>query len=142
MTAPRRLATDPHADQPVYTAGPAIEQAEGVLVLVHGRGGSAEDILALHGELGADRFAAVAPQAAGYTWYPQSFLAPTAANQPYLDSALRRVESLIADLIARGVPSERIVLGGFSQGACLTLETAARNPRRYGAILGLSGGLI
>lgn len=142
MTAPRRTILDPHADQPVYTSGPAIEKADGVLVLIHGRGGSAQDILALHDELGADRFAAIAPQAAGHTWYPHSFLTPMEANQPYLDSALRRVESLIADLTARGVPSERIVLGGFSQGACLTLEAAARHPRRYGAILGLSGGLI
>ena len=93
-------------------------------------------------ELGADGVAALAPQAAGHTWYPYSFLAPTAQNQPYLDSALRRIETVINDLIARGIASERIAILGFSQGACLTSEFVARHPRRYGAVMGLTGGLI
>ena len=85
---------------------------------------------------------ATGSQAAGHSWYPLSFLAPLEANQPFLDSALRRLETLVADLLARGVPSERIALLGFSQGACLSAEFAARHPRRYGAIMALTGGLI
>jgi phospholipase/carboxylesterase len=133
---------DPHARQSVLTAGPAPEKAEATVLLVHGRGASAESILSLSDEIGGQRLAAIAPQAAGNTWYPNSFLAPLDANQPYLDSALNRVDSLIADLLARGVLSEQIILLGFSQGACLTLEFAARHPRRYGAVIGLTGGLI
>jgi predicted esterase len=98
--------------------------------------------LELHHELNIDDLAAIAPQAAGHTWYPQSFLSPLAMNQPYLDSALRKIESIIAGLIAGGVPSKRIALLGFSQGACLTSEFVARNPRRYGAVMILTGGVI
>src|SRR4051812_12974840 len=104
---------DPHANQPVLTAGPNPEQAAGAIVMIHGRGASAEDILSLHDELDAATFAALAPQAAGHTWYPLSFLAPMEANQPYLDSALGKIESIVADLISRGVKSDRIVLLGF-----------------------------
>jgi predicted esterase len=135
-------AADPHAGQPILTAGPAPEQAAATLLMVHGRGGSAEDILSLRGELGFDEIAALAPQAAGHTWYPHSFLAPLESNQPYLDSALRRLSSVIDDLLGRGIPSERIALLGFSQGACLSSEFVARNPRRYGAVMVLTGGLI
>lgn len=133
---------DPHANQPLLTAGPAPEQAAATLVMIHGRGATAASILSLHGELAIDRLAAIAPQAAGNTWYPYSFLAPLPANQPYLDSALSRVESIVSDLIARGVSSERIALLGFSQGACLATEFVARHPRRYGAVMALTGGLI
>jgi phospholipase/carboxylesterase len=133
---------DPHAGEPTLTAGPAPEQADATLILVHGRGVGAESILSLHAELGLPGLAALAPQAAGFTWYPHSFLAPLEANQPFLDSALHRLESLVADLLARGVPSDRIALLGFSQGACLTLEYTGRHPRRYGAVMGLTGGLI
>ena len=131
---------DPH--EPVLTAGPPLEKAKAAILLVHGRGASAQSILSLYDELGAEQFAAIAPQAAGNTWYPYSFLSPIEANQPYLDSALRRLESLVADLLSRGIPSERLVLLGFSQGACLSLEFTARTVRRYGAVIGLSGGLI
>jgi predicted esterase len=133
---------DPHARQPVLTAGPPPEQADGVLVLVHGRGATAQSILSLYEELGVKSLSALAPQAAGQTWYPNSFLASLATNQPYLDSALGRLESIVTDLLARGVPSQRIALLGFSQGACLTLEFVARHPRPYGAVMGLTGGLI
>jgi predicted esterase len=133
---------DPHHGQPVLAAGPAPEAAGGTIVLLHGRGGSAENMLSLYGALGDERFAALAPQAAGQSWYPQSFLAPLESNQPYLDSALRRVDSLVADLLARGIPAGRVVLMGFSQGACLASEFVARHPRRYGAVIGLTGGLI
>jgi len=132
----------PHAQQPTLTAGPPLEKAEGALVLVHGRGASAASFLMLYDELEAPTLSAFAPQAAGHTWYPYSFLAPLEANQPYLDSALERLESLVAGLIARGQSSKHIALLGFSQGACLTVEFAARHPRRYGAIIGLTGGLI
>lgn len=134
--------SDPHAGHPVLTAGAAPESAAVVLVMIHGRGASADSILALADEFEVANLAAVAPQAAGHTWYPNSFLAPLEANQPYLDSALRRIESVVADLLGRGVASERIALLGFSQGACLTTEFAARHPRKYGAVIGLTGGLI
>jgi len=110
--------------------------------MLHGRGASAQSILSLFDELGGRNLAAIAPQAAGNTWYPYSFLSPLAANQPYLDSALGRLDSLVADLISRGIPGQRIVLLGFSQGACLAAEFAARHPRRYGAVIALTGGLI
>jgi len=135
--------SDPHAGQPILTAGPAVEDADLALLILHGRGGTAQGILSFeYSGLGLETVSALAPQAAGNTWYPNSFLAPLQSNQPYLDSALHRIESLVDNLIARGKPSERIALLGFSQGACLTLEFVARHPRRYGAVIGLTGGLI
>src|SRR5688500_6545611 len=120
---------DPHADQPLLTAGPSPEQAVATLILIHGRGATAASILSLHEEFGIDKLAGLAPAAAGNTWYPHSFLAPIEANQPYLDSALRRIESLVADLLARGIAGERLAILGFSQGACLASEFVARHPR-------------
>lgn len=145
MTTPRTQPfdpADPHAGGPVLTAGPRPEEAAAAIVLLHGRGASADGMLGLFEELGADEVAAVAPQAAGNTWYPLSFLAPTQANEPYLSSALRRVETVVADLLRRGVPAERIAILGFSQGACLASEFVARHPRPYGAVMALTGGLI
>jgi len=139
---PRTPDTDPHAGQPVLRAGPAPEQARGTLVMIHGRGASAQDILSLYPALGVEGLAAVAPQAAGHTWYPYSFLSPIPQNQPYLDSALLKIDSVVTGLLAAGVPENRLALLGFSQGACLTSEYVARHPRRYGAVLGLTGGLI
>jgi predicted esterase len=112
------------------------------MVMVHGRGATAESILTLADEFDRDDFAYVAPQAAGYSWYPYSFMAPMPQNEPGLSSGLARIGEVVARLEAQGMPAERIVLLGFSQGACLSLEYAARNPRRYGAMIGLSGGLI
>ena len=132
-------AADPHAATETLAAGGAGTAA---LVLLHGRGGSARDILALGRALGVDGLDLVAPAAAGGSWYPQSFLAPLDANQPHLDSALRRVDATVAGLLARGVPAERVALLGFSQGACLALEYVARYPRRFGAVMGLTGGLV
>jgi predicted esterase len=134
--------SDPHADSPVLTLGPEPERAAGTIVMIHGRGADAESILSLLPELALPNVAAVAPQARGNTWYPLSFLAPMDQNQPYLDSALRRVETLVGELLSRGIASERIALLGFSQGACLACEFAARHARDYAAILGLTGGLI
>jgi predicted esterase len=133
---------DPHADQPVISAGANPRDAAGALVLIHGRGASAESILSLHKVLAIENLAALAPQASEHTWYPNSFLAPIPSNQPYLDSALNRIDSIINELLALSIPSERIALLGFSQGACLTSEYVARHPRRYGAVMGLTGGLI
>ncbi len=142
QTKQTTMKEDPHAGQPVLTAGLAPGQAAAALVLIHGRGASAESILSLYDELAIERLAAVAPQAAGGTWYPESFLAPIKANEPYLDSALRRIDSIVSDLIARGVASDRIAILGFSQGACLATEFVARHPRPYGGVMGLTGGLI
>jgi predicted esterase len=136
------IASDPHAHQSLLSDGPSVKTADAVLVLLHGRGATAESVLSLYAALNLPTIAAVAPQAAGNTWYPHSFLAPIEANQPFLDSALRRVEAIVGGLIARGIPSERIALLGFSQGACLTSEYVARQPRRYGGLIALTGGLI
>jgi predicted esterase len=119
-----------------------LDRASAALVLVHGRGGSAEGILSLAGELTRPGFAFLAPQAAGNTWYPLSFLAPMERNEPYLSSALDALAALLERLAGAGIPPERTILLGFSQGACLALEFAARNAQRYGGLAGLSGGLI
>lgn len=133
---------DPHAEQPVERHGPAPAAARLTVVLVHGRGDSAPGILGLAEHFDLDDVAWIAPQAAGHAWYPYSFLVPLEQNQPGLDSGLRRIDELVAGLGADGVAPERIVLMGFSQGACLAQEYAARHARRYGAVIGLSGGLI
>jgi len=134
--------TDPHAGQPLVQAGPAPRSAAATLVLVHGRGGDAEDMLDLYAALDLEKLAAVAPQAAENTWYPHSFQAPLSANQPWLDSALGRIKWLVDELISGGVPAHKIALLGFSQGACLVAEFVVRNPRRYGGVMALTGGLI
>lgn len=134
--------TDPHANQPVLQAGAPLSQARLVAILLHGRGATAGDILPLSREFTARDVAYLAPQAAGNTWYPYSFLKPTEQNEPALSSALRLVESLVASLGTQKVPPERVALMGFSQGACLTLEFAARHARRYAALAAFSGGLI
>lgn len=139
---PNDLHPGPHSDQPLLHAGPKPEDAAATLILIHGRGASAQDILSLHRVLGLQSLAALAPQAAGHTWYPNSFLAPIESNQPFLDSALQRIDAIIEDLLSRGIPSQRIALLGFSQGACLTSEYVARHPRRYAAVMPLTGGLI
>jgi predicted esterase len=136
------MADDPHAAGAVLHRGAALDEAAGAVILLHGRGGSARDILSLAPLLGERKLAFLAPEAAGSTWYPESFLAPRESNQPRLDSALRKIESVIASVVAAGIPRERIVLGGFSQGACLTSEYAARHPGRYAGLLAFTGGLI
>lgn len=111
------------------------------LVLLHGRGASAEGMIQLYRELDLPWCAAIAPQAPGHTWYPQSFLAPLEMNQPNLDQSLAQVSSVVDDLL-KFQSAERIALLGFSQGACLCCEFAARNPCKYAAIIALTGGLI
>jgi predicted esterase len=112
------------------------------MVMVHGRGASAADILGLAGHLGVADMAYLAPEANGRVWYPRSFLEPLATNEPWLSSALEVIGRLVAEVGAIGIPPERVVLLGFSQGACLAAEFAARNARRYGGVVALSGGLI
>lgn len=131
-----------HQGQPVLAAGEALTTARAALLMVHGRGASAEDILSFASVLAQPGAAYIAPQAAGHAWYPNSFLAPIASNEPFLASALATLDGLVARIIEAGVPAERLMLLGFSQGACLTLEYVARHARRYGAVIGWSGGLI
>lgn len=136
------MNSDPHASQPVLTAGAPLAQAPAALILLHGRGAGAADILSLARELGRPDLAYLAPQAAGATWYPNRFFMPAASNEPWLSSALAKVGALLDQAQAAGLPPERIGLLGFSQGACLALESAARRPARYGGVFGLSGALI
>jgi phospholipase/carboxylesterase len=134
---------DPHANQAVLQRGAPVEQARAAVIMVHGRGATAESILTLAPELQLPNDVAIlAPQALGATWYPLTFLAPMENNEPFLSSALKKLESVVKGLIDASIPSERIAILGFSQGACLTLECVARNARTYGAIMALSGGLI
>lgn len=132
----------PHADQPILTAGTSLESAKAAMILVHGRGADAGSILELATFLPDLGLAYLAPQAANNTWYPYSFLMPLEQNEPYLSSALRRVAEVVDEAIAAGFTPDQIVIGGFSQGACLAGEFAARNARRYGGLVLFSGGLI
>jgi predicted esterase len=141
-TTKSSAARGPHQGQPVLRAGAPPGGARAAVVLLHGRGADAEDILGLAEPLWQPEVAYLAPQAAGRTWYPSSFLAPLEANEPWLSSALARIGELVTDLAAEGVPAERVLLAGFSQGACLTLEYAARHAQRYGGIVAFTGGLI
>lgn len=134
--------TGPHQGQPIVTGGAPLATARGALILTHGRGATAESILSLAPLLGADDLAWFAPQASGNTWYPFSFLSPIPQNEPGITSGIQVLHDLVAYIEKAGIPAERIVLAGFSQGACLTLEFGARRARRYGALVGFSGGLI
>ena len=133
---------DPHANPQILQAGAPINEARLVAILLHGRGASAQDILTLSQEFSARDVTYFAPEAAGNTWYPYSFLMPLEQNEPSLSSALHVIEGLLATMQQRGFPPNRVALMGFSQGACLTLEFAARHPQRYAAIAAFSGGLI
>ena len=133
---------DPHAETPVLAAGVPLAAARAAVVLVHGRGASAEDILGFSAPLARPGVAFLAPQAAEHTWYPQRFLAPLAVNEPWLSSALAKLAGLREDLAAAGIPDERIVWLGFSQGACLVSDYVARNPRRWGGLVAAVGGRI
>lgn len=132
----------PHANQPVVHAGAPLEQAGAAMIMVHGRNAGPDNILSLAPAISRQQLAYLAPSAAGGSWYPNSFISPRASNEPGLSSALGVIESLVVDLIGRGWPAHKILLLGFSQGACLASEFAIRHPRRYGGVLALSGGLI
>lgn len=135
-------SADPHGGQPVAAAGPPPAQARLGLVALHGRGASPADILALAAHLAPEGVAARAPTAAGASWWPMSFLEPLEANAPHVESALAAVEACVAALMAEGLPSRRIALMGFSQGACLALEHVARAGRVYAGVVAFSGGLV
>lgn len=136
------MTQDPHGGTAVLQAGAPLAEAELAVVLLHGRGASAEDILGLSSAVGLENVAYVAPEAAGHTWYPLSFLAPREANEPYLSSALGKIEAIVRSLEQAGFGRERIVIAGFSQGACLTTEFVATHPARYAGMIAFTGGLI
>jgi phospholipase/carboxylesterase len=125
-----------------FTAGKAISEAKKVLVMVHGRGAFAEDILSLAGYFKLKDFALIAPQATSNTWYPYSFLMPPKQNEPWLSSALDVLSDVVKDINDAGIVSEQIYFLGFSQGACLTLEFVTRNARKWGGVVAFTGGLI
>ncbi|HMH23760.1 MAG TPA: dienelactone hydrolase family protein [Puia sp.] len=123
-------------------AGKTLRAGGKALIMIHGRGGTAEDILSLADSLEAEEFALLAPQATGNTWYPYSFLAPPAQNEPWLSSALNVLDELVKEVTAQGVPHENIYFLGFSQGACLMLEYITRNAEKWGGAVAFTGGLI
>jgi predicted esterase len=133
---------NPHANQPVLHTGTPIAEAKGAVVLLHGRGATAEDILNLAPPLHVPGLAYIAPQAAGRTWYPNSFMAPRDSNEPYVTSALATIAGIVSDLESQGITRDRIVIAGFSQGACLSTEFVASNPARYAGLIAFTGGLI
>ena len=134
--------TNPHAAGDLLHAGEPLAFATGAVILLHGRGGSAEDILSLARPLNLPGIAYVAPEAAGRTWYPNSFLAPREQNEPWLSSALQRIEQTILTLEQGGLSRDRILLCGFSQGACLSTEFVASHPGRYAGLIAFTGGLV
>jgi phospholipase/carboxylesterase len=137
-----RAVAKPHGGGRILTAGAPLDSARAAMILVHGRGATAEDILELRNEWRAPGVAFLAPQAADFTWYPHTFLAPLPQNEPHLSSALALLAALVEEVGGRGIPPERVILLGFSQGGCLALEFCGRNARRWGGVVGLSGGLI
>ena len=126
----------------IIAAGKELTATSKVLILLHGRGGSAEDILSLSSYLNVNDFTLLAPQATNNTWYPYSFLAPPSQNEPWLSSALELLKELLDGILNKGVPTENIYFTGFSQGACLTLEFVTRNANKYGGVAAFTGGLI
>ena len=132
----------PHADRPPLTMGASLEEADAAVIALHGRGATARSILGIVDQLGVDGVAGVAPQASRNTWYPTGFMEPMEGNEPWLSAALSVVGDTVSSVEEAGVPHERIVLLGFSQGACLASEFVARNARRYGGLVAFSGGLI
>jgi phospholipase/carboxylesterase len=130
-----------HTKKVIY-AGAKPGEAKKALVMVHGRGASAQDILSLSSHLNIDGYALLAPQAANSTWYPASFLAPPPVNEPALSSALQVLDEIVNDIVDSGISKDHIYFLGFSQGACLTLEYVTRNATRYGGVVAFTGGLI
>ncbi len=138
MTANQNI----HQGQPLVVMGSPLDEAKAVMIMVHGRGASPRNILSLANNFHTDGFAYLAPQATGNTWYPHSFLAPLDANEPGISSGIQAIADVIKQVEGAGISAEKIMLLGFSQGACLSLEFAARNAKRYGGVVALSGGLI
>ncbi|MBX0284701.1 alpha/beta hydrolase [Haloarcula salinisoli] len=136
------MTDGPHQDQQLVTAGTPLDEATAALILVHGRGATARSIVQMGEEVHREGVTLLAPQAARNTWYPNSFLAPVERNEPGRSSGLQAVDDAVERAVAAGIDRERVLLLGFSQGACLASEYVARNPRRYGGLVALSGGLI
>lgn len=132
----------PHLTQPVYSTGAKLDEASAAFILLHGRGATAEDILSLSTYLDFPGLAYLAPQAEGYTWYPNRFIVPVEQNEPYLSAALSKLDAIVKQVESNTIPVEKIFIGGFSQGACLASEYVIRNPRRYGGLVVFSGGYI
>ena len=126
----------------IVTAGKKLNEADTVLIMLHGRGADAQDILSLSQYLNVEDYVLIAPQATNRTWYPYSFMQPPAQNEPWLSSALSLLQEIVADLNSQGIRNENIYFLGFSQGACLTLEFVTRNATRYGGVAAFTGGLI
>lgn len=126
----------------IRTAGKNLAEAKKALIMLHGRGAPAEDILGLAAHLSVEEFALIAPQATNYTWYPYSFLAPPSQNEPWLSSALALLDEVVADIQKSGIDGQNIYFTGFSQGACLTLEYVARHAQKWGGVAAFTGGLI
>ncbi|MGH1518066.1 alpha/beta hydrolase [Chryseobacterium sp. JK1] len=126
----------------IKTAGIPLKQAEKALIMVHGRGGSAQDILSLSQHLEVKDYALLAPQALNHTWYPYSFMAPVDENEPWLSSALEMIEETVKIIVESGIQPENIYFFGFSQGACLTLEFLARHAQKFGGAVAIIGGVI
>jgi phospholipase/carboxylesterase len=126
----------------IVTGGKKLSEAKKALIMMHGRGADANDILGLSQYLSVTDFALLAPEATNNTWYPQSFLAPKSLNEPWLSSAIDLIDEAVKDIVAGGIPKSSIYFLGFSQGACLTLEYVTRNATKYGGIIAFTGGLI
>jgi phospholipase/carboxylesterase len=126
----------------IVEAGMPLTEAKKALIMLHGRGATAEDILSLHTYFPVNDFYIVAPQATNYTWYPYSFMAPTHQNEPWLSSALELVNNLVDEIKMTGLTSDKIYILGFSQGACLTLEFVTRHAQRWGGVMAFTGGVI
>jgi predicted esterase len=136
------MSTSPHANQPVAAAGVPLGESDAAVIMVHGRNAGPQNIVDLVTRLDRPSWTYLAPAAANRTWYPFSFMAPIEQNEPWLSSALEVLKQMVADVNARGIPADRLVILGFSQGACLTAEFAVRHPDRYGGIIVFSGGLL
>ncbi len=134
--------TGPHHNQPVSTAGDSLDSADTAVIMIHGRGATARSILQLAGEFDQSNVAYIAPQAANFEWYPNSFLAPVEENEPGRSSGLSLIDSILDDVREAGIDRRQVFLIGFSQGACLASEYVARHPMEYGGLAALSGGLI
>lgn len=132
----------PHQHQTVFAAGKPLSEARAAVILVHGRGATAPSILELSLVLPHPDMAYLAPQAANNTWYPYSFLSPIPDNEPGISSGIQAIADVVSQVEDAGISAENIIIGGFSQGACLSSEFVTRNPRRYGGLLVFSGGLI
>jgi len=136
------MTSDAHRNSPVLHRGVSLAEASGAVILLHGRGGSAEDILSLADEFDVPQLAYLAPEASGNTWYPFSFLSPIEKNEPWLSSALHKIQRTMQSVEKAGIGGDKVVLCGFSQGACLATEYVARHARRYGGLIAFTGGLI